>query len=64
MSVVVEFNEFARVDGTDSELTLDSGDERRSLEEGSSEGFKSSGQGLLSGQTSMQSDDTDVLLPC
>lgn len=64
VSVVVEFNEFARVDGSNSELTLDGGDERGSLEECSSEGFESSCEGFLSGQTSMQSNDADVLLSC
>ena len=53
MTVVVEFDEVALVDGSDSQLSLDGGNERRSLEECSGERFESPGEGLLPSQTSV-----------
>jgi len=39
VTVIVEFDELTVVDGTDTKLTFDGRDERRSLEESSGEGF-------------------------
>lgn len=49
VTVVVELDELGLVDGTDTELTLDSRDQGRTLEEGTSEGWES----LVCGSTKM-----------
>lgn len=64
MTVVVEFDEVALVDGSDSQLSLDGRNEGRSLEECSRERFESTSECLLSGQSSVKSNDADVLLSC
>lgn len=64
VAVVVELDELALVDGSDTELTLDGRDEGRALEEGSGEGLEATGEGLLAGEGGVQADDADVLLSC
>ena len=41
VAVVVKLEQLAFVDGTDTQLTLDSRDERRALEKSTSQGFDS-----------------------
>lgn len=41
MAVVVEFKQLAFVDSTNTQLTLDSRDKRRTLEKSTSQGFNS-----------------------
>lgn len=63
VTVVVELNELALVDGTDTELTLDGGDQRGTLEEGTGEGLEGAGElGLAAGDLVMQTDNADILL--
>ena len=63
LPLVVELVELALVDGTDTELTLDGGDERGTLEESTSEGLESARElGLAAGQLVVETDDADVLL--
>lgn len=63
VAVVVELVQLALVDGTDTELTLDGGDERGTLEEGTGEGLESAGElGLAAGDLVVQADDADILL--
>jgi hypothetical protein len=63
LSLIVELVEVALVDGSDTELSLDGRDERRTLEESTSEGLKGAGELLLAtGELVVKSDDTDVLL--
>jgi len=61
-SLVVELDQVGLVDGSDSKLPLDGGDERRSLEEGTGEGLEGSSEGLLVLKGGVESKDGDVLL--
>jgi hypothetical protein len=62
MSVVVEFVECAGVDGSDTKLALDGRYERRTLEEGTSQGLQSSSKlCFASGNLFVESYDTDIL---
>jgi hypothetical protein len=64
MSFVVEFVELGFVDGSDTELSLDGRDQRRSLEERSGEGLEGARQlGFAAGKRLVQSDDADILFP-
>lgn len=61
MSFVVEFVELAFVDGTDTELTLDGGDERRTLEECTGECFESASElSFAAGELVVEADNADV----
>lgn len=63
VAVIVELDELALVDGTDTELTLDGGDQGRTLEEGTGEGLEGAGElGLATGDLVVETDDADVLL--
>jgi hypothetical protein len=63
MPVVVELVQLALVDSSDTELSFDGGDERRSLEESSGEGLKSSRELRLStGHGVVETNNTDVFL--
>jgi hypothetical protein len=64
VTVVVKLDELAVVDGTDAELTLDGGDERGTLEEGTGEGFDGAGELLLRLEGTVKTEDADVLLTC
>lgn len=64
MTVVVEFKELALVNGTDTELTLDGRDERRALEEGTSESLEDAGQLLRVREGVVKAKNSDVLLSC
>ena len=62
-SVVVEFNELALVDGPDTELTLDGGDQRGPLEEGTGQGFEGTRKlGLAAGDLVMEADNSNIFL--
>lgn len=58
--LVVVFNQFTLVNRPDSQLSLDGRDQRGSLEQGTSQGFKSSRKGLFVGEGIVESDDADV----
>lgn len=63
LTVVVEFKQLALVDGTDTQLTLNGGDERRTLEEGTGEGLEGASElGLAAGQLVVQTQDAHILL--
>jgi hypothetical protein len=63
LPLVVEFVELALMDGTDTKLTLDGGDERGTLEERTSEGLEGARKlRLATGELIVQADDADVLL--
>lgn len=63
LSLVVELVKLALVDGSDTELSLDGGNKRRTLEESTSEGLKGAGElCLATGELVVKSDNTDILL--
>lgn len=63
LSLVVELVKLALVDGSDTELSLNSRDERGALEESTSKGLEGAGELLLAaGELVVESDDTDILL--
>jgi hypothetical protein len=63
VALVVELIVLALVDGTDTELTLDSGDQRGALEESTSEGLQSADElSLTTGDLVVKANDTDILL--
>lgn len=63
VAVVVEVNELALVDGADTELTLDGGNQGGSLEESAGKGLESLGEGALTTlDLVMESDNADVFL--
>ena len=63
LPLIVEFVELALVDGTDTELALDGGDERGTLEERTGEGLESARElSLTTGELVVKADDADVLL--
>ena len=65
VSFLVVLEHLGFVDRSDTELTLDGRDQRRSLEEGSGEGFETPSESLLAiGNGVVESDDTDVFLSC
>lgn len=63
VAVVVELDQLALVNGTDTQLTLDGGDQRRALEEGTGQGLEGTGElGLAARQLVVESNDGDILL--
>ena len=63
MSLVIELVKLAFVDRSDTELSLDGRDERRTLEESTSQGLESSRElCLATWQFVVQSDNTHILL--
>jgi hypothetical protein len=63
MSVIVEFVQFAFMDGSDTELTLDGGNKRRTLEEGSGQGLEGASElSFTTGNLVVETDNTHVLL--
>lgn len=61
MTIVVKFVQLAFVDGSDTELSLDGGDQWRSLEQSTSQCLESPGElSLASGQLVVQSNNTHV----
>jgi hypothetical protein len=63
LALVVELEELARVDGTDTELPLDGRNKRRTLEERTSEGLKSARElGLSTGELAVQTEDCNIFL--
>ena len=61
VSVFIELNKFGLVDCSDSELFLDGGNQRRSLEAGTFEGVKGFLELLDLIEVLMELDDGDVL---
>lgn len=63
LALVVEFEELAGVDGTDTELPLDSGNKRRTLEESTGEGLEGAGElGLSARELAVQTEDCNIFL--
>lgn len=63
VSVIVELDELGLVDGSDTELTLDGRDQRRTLEQSAGEGLESAGKlSLAAGEFVVEADDSHVLL--
>lgn len=63
LSLVVELVKLALVDGSDTELSLDGRNKRRTLEQSTSEGLESAGElSLATGELVVKSDNTDILL--
>jgi hypothetical protein len=63
VTLVVELVVLALVDGTDTELTLDSRDQRGTLEERTGEGLQSADElSLATGNLVVKADNTDILL--
>ena len=62
VSVIVKFNEFHVMNGSNAELSLDSGNERRALEESSSESLDCLGELLFRVDGFMETENGDVLL--
>jgi hypothetical protein len=63
LPLIVELVQLALVDGSDTELSLDGGDERWSLEEGTGEGLEGARKlCLASRQLVVHADNTHVLL--
>jgi hypothetical protein len=63
VALIVEFVELGLVDGTDTELALDGGDQGWALEERAGEGLEGAGQlGLATGELVVETDDADVFL--
>lgn len=63
VSVIVKLDELALVDGSDTELSLDGGDQRRALEESTGQGLEGAGElGLATGQLVVEADDSNVFL--
>lgn len=63
LSLVVELVKLALVNSSDTELSLDGGNKRGTLEESTSEGLEGAGELLLATrELVVQSDDTDILL--
>lgn len=63
VAVIVKLNQLALVDGSDTQLSLDGGNQRRALEQGTGEGLEGAGElGLAARQLVMETDDGNVLL--
>lgn len=63
LPLIVEFVELALVNGTDTELALDGGDERGTLEKCTGEGLQSARKlSLATGELVVKADDADILL--
>lgn len=61
--LVVKLVELALVDGTDTELALDSGDQGRALEKSTGQGLQSASElGLAAGDLVMETDHANVFL--
>jgi hypothetical protein len=59
--IIVKFVELGLMDCSDTELAFDGGDQRRTLEESTCEGFESTSElGFPAGQFVMEADDADV----
>lgn len=63
VAVIVKLNQLALVDGSDTQLSLDGGNQRRALEQGTGEGLEGAGElGLAARQLVMETNDGNVLL--
>jgi len=63
VAVVVELDDLALVDGTDTQLALDGRDQGRTLEESTSEGLESAGElGGATRQLVVEADDSNIFL--
>jgi hypothetical protein len=65
LALVVKLEELAGVNGADTELSLDSGNKRGTLEESTSEGLKGARELCLStGELAVQTEDCNIFLSC
>ena len=65
MSVIVELKELALVDGSDTKLTLNSGDQGRSLEKCTGQRLESPSElGFASGDLVVETDHANIFLSC
>lgn len=63
VAVVVELNQLALVDGTDTQLALDGGNQRRTLEQSTGKRLEGTGKlGLATGQLVVEADNGNVFL--
>jgi hypothetical protein len=63
LPLVVKLVELALMDGTNTELALDGGDKRGTLEESTGQGLKGARElSLAAGQLVVETDDADILL--
>lgn len=63
VAVIVKLNQLALVDGSDTQLSLDGGNQRRALEQGTGEGLEGAGElGLAARQLVVETNDGNVLL--
>lgn len=63
VAVIVKLNQLALVDGSDTQLSLDGGNQRRALEKGTGEGLEGAGElGLAARQLVVETNDGNVLL--
>jgi hypothetical protein len=61
MTIVIELDELALVDRTDTQLTLDSGNQRRTLEQSTGEGLQGLSKGSLAAwDLVVETDDSNV----
>lgn len=64
MALIVELQEFEFVNGTDTQLTLDSRDQRRTLEERTGQSLHGAVELLFGLDLVVQSQNTDVFFSC
>lgn len=65
MSVIVELKEFALVDGPNTELALNGGDQRRPLEKSTGQAFQSAAKlSLATRNLVVKTDHANILLSC
>ena len=65
LALVVELEELAGVDGADTELSLDSRNKRRALEESTSESLEGARELCLStGELAVQTEDCNIFFSC
>lgn len=63
VSVIVELEKLAFVDGSDTKLALDSRDKRRPLEESTGQGLQSTSElGLATGDLVVETDNANIFL--
>lgn len=64
IAFLIKLKELGLVDGTNTELTLDSGDEWWALEESTSQGLDSARESGSFGKGRMETKNSNVLLSC
>jgi hypothetical protein len=62
VTFVVELKKLGLMNGSDTELTLDGGNQRRTLEESTGEGLESTRQCFLVRESIVETDNADIFL--